>query len=506
MSDRSLLQNKMVGAAKWSFLGECASKLIVPFTNMILARILEPQHFGVLSIVVMITNFADLFTDAGFQKYLIQHFFKTDEELYEYASVAFWTNMVITVVIWSVIFILAEPLANILGKPGYQWVIRIGSMKLFLTAFTSVQRAIYQRSFDYKTLSWVRIVVAMIPIVITIPLALMGFLYWSLIIGMLASEFMYALILTTKSKWRPCKYYSYKKLKKMFSFSVWSLVEQFTIWLSCYADTLILSLFFSDYMVGMYKQPESIISSIFNVFAATFFGILFSALSRMNDVEDNIGFWNIVFKTQLTTAIIIFPLSAGLYLYRDLVTNIMLGSQWQMAVSVVGLMALSTGIQTVMNSTASEIYRAKGEPKVSVTAQILYIMCLIPFAVISVKHGFETFVKVRACMSIVFMLIHYGIIKYRYKVSFMRVLANIRYPLVATVIMAGCVAGIQYFAQEKFIVNLSGIPVGIIIYTLVVCSFEPVRKIAWGILEKISSKGILGNILKCVEKLLNFYE
>lgn len=506
MSEQQKIQNKMVGAAKWSFLGECASKLIVPITNMILARILEPQHFGVLSIVVMITNFADLFTDAGFQKYLIQHSFKSNEELYEYASVAFWTNMGITMFVWTIIFVTAKPLSIMLGKPGYQWVIRIGSTKLFLTAFTSVQRAIYQRAFDYKTLSWVRIVVAMIPVVITIPLALMGFLYWSLIIGTLASEFVYAFILTAKSQWKPRKYYSIKKLKKMFSFSVWSLVEQFTIWVACYADTLILSVFLTDYMVGMYKQPESIISSVFNVFAATFFTILFSALSRMNDVKDEKGFWEIVFKTQLMSAVIIFPLSAGIYLYRELVTNIILGAQWKMAIEVVGLMALSTGLQTVMNSTASEIYRAKGEPKVSVFAQILYIMCLIPLAVMGIMQGFEEFVRIRALISVVFMLIHYSIIRYRYKISFNKVFENIKYPLIATLIMSICVWLIQQTDKTNFLISIFGIPVGVIVYILVVCCFKPVRQIAYGVLTKIPEKGILSKILVGIKTLLNLYE
>lgn len=488
MSEQHKIQNKMVGAAKWSFFGECASKLIVPVTNMILARILEPQHFGVLSIVTMITNFADLFTDAGFQKYLVQHYFKTDEELHEYASVAFWTNMVITTIIWLIIFVIAVPLSIALDKPGYQWVIRIGSMKLFLTAFTSVQRAIYQRSFDYKTLSWVRIIVAMIPIVVTIPLALNGFLYWSLIIGTLASEFVYALILTVKSKWKPGRYYSFEKLKKMFSFSVWSLIEQFTIWISNYADTLILSVFLTDYMVGMFTQPESMISSFFGVFSASVVGVLFSALSRLNDVNDEKGFWNTTLKTQLLLASIVFPLSMGIYLYRELATQIMLGEQWKEATIVVGTMALATGIQVVLNNTASEIYRAKGEPKVSVVAQTVYILFSVPLAIISIKHGFETFVKVKALRIIIFTLIHYAIIKTKYKVKIQSILKNISYPFIATLVMGIGVKLIQIWAKDNLLIGILGIPFGAIIYLLVVCQFKPVKTIAVGMINKLFSK------------------
>lgn len=502
MSEQYKIQNKMVGAFKWSFLGEGAAKLITPFTNMILARILEPQHFGVLSIVVMITNFADLFTDAGFQKYLIQHFFKTDDELHEYASVAFWTNMGLTTFIWIIIFLVAEPLAIALDKPGYQWVIRVGSMKLFLTAFTSVQRAIYQRMFDYKTLSWVRIVVATIPILITIPMALMGFLYWSLIIGSLSSEFVYAVILTAKSKWKPKLYYSFEKLKRMFSFSIWTLVEQFTIWLSSYTSTLILSIYLTDYLVGMYTQPEAMVSAVFTMFSTSIFGILFSALSRLNDTKDEKGFWNIVLKTQLIVAIIIFPLSLGIFLYRDIATLIMFGEQWGEAAIVVGAIALATGIQVVLNNTASEVYRAKGDPKVSVLAQIIYIMIAIPLSIVSISQGFSTFVITRAGMSIIFMVIHYSIIKFRYKVSVLEVILNLKYPMLATMTMCVVVLMFRLVIGDNLTLDLLGMPLGALTYIMVICCFKSTRRIIFTVIERLSQTGKIGLVFRKIGSIL----
>ena len=65
--------NKKIGmAAKWSIATEIAAKLISPVSNMILARFLTPEAFGVVATVTMVTSFADMFTDAGFQKYLVQ--------------------------------------------------------------------------------------------------------------------------------------------------------------------------------------------------------------------------------------------------------------------------------------------------------------------------------------------------------------------------------------------------------------------------------------------------
>ena len=66
--------NKKIGqATKWSTVTEIATKLVSPITNAILARLLVPEAFGVVATLVMITSFAEIFTDAGFQKYLVQH-------------------------------------------------------------------------------------------------------------------------------------------------------------------------------------------------------------------------------------------------------------------------------------------------------------------------------------------------------------------------------------------------------------------------------------------------
>ena len=87
--------NKKIGmAAKWSIATEIAAKLISPVSNMILARFLTPEAFGVVATVTMVTSFADMFTDAGFQKYLVQHEFKDKNDQYDSTTVAFWKKWV----------------------------------------------------------------------------------------------------------------------------------------------------------------------------------------------------------------------------------------------------------------------------------------------------------------------------------------------------------------------------------------------------------------------------
>ncbi|MBO5919693.1 MAG: oligosaccharide flippase family protein [Bacteroidales bacterium] len=67
----SELNNKIVKATKWSSITEVVAKLITPITSIVLARLLTPEAFGVVATLTMVITFAEIFTDAGFQKYLI---------------------------------------------------------------------------------------------------------------------------------------------------------------------------------------------------------------------------------------------------------------------------------------------------------------------------------------------------------------------------------------------------------------------------------------------------
>ena len=64
MTDNS----KIAKATRWSAVTEVAAKLVAPVASMILARVLTPEAFGIVATLTMIITFAEIFTDAGFQK------------------------------------------------------------------------------------------------------------------------------------------------------------------------------------------------------------------------------------------------------------------------------------------------------------------------------------------------------------------------------------------------------------------------------------------------------
>ena len=360
----SNLNNQVVTATKWSTVTEIAAKLVSPISTMVLARLLTPDAFGVLVMATMVISFAEIFTDAGFQKYLIQHKFKSTDDLYRSTTVAFWSNLTLSLVIWFGIILFAEPIAILVGSEGHGDVIAVSCFCIPLAAFSSIQMALYKRNLDFKTLFLVRIIGVLIPLVVTIPLAYFTRSYWSLIIGMIALNLSNAIILTIKSPWKPKWFYSFKLLKEMFSFTVWSMIEAISIWLTGYVDIFIVGTMLNEHYLGIYRTSMSTVGQIMGLITAATTPVLFSSLSKLQD--DDAGLKKMFFSFQKLVGILVIPLGVGIFLFQDLITTILLGNQWHEAAHFIGLWGLTSAVTIVLSNYCSEVYRAKGKPKLSV--------------------------------------------------------------------------------------------------------------------------------------------
>ncbi|PGL72704.1 lipopolysaccharide biosynthesis protein [Bacillus sp. AFS055030] len=479
------LQSKVFHATKWSSITEITAKLFSPVTNMILARILAPEAFGVVTTVTMIISFADMLTDSGFQKYIVQNKFKNEDEKNKYANVAFWTNMGISILLWGIIFIFRQPIANLVGNPGLGNVLAIACLQLPLTSFSSIQMALYRRSFDFKTLFWVRLISIFIPFIVTIPLALFGFGYWALIIGTLIIQVSNALILTINSSWKPTFFYSFKRLKKMLSFSVWSLIEAISIWLTIWVDSFIIGTVLNQYYLGLYKTSTSLVNTLMALITSSIVPVLFSGLSRLQDNDTK--FNQLFFKFQRIVSIIVFPLGIGMFLYSDIATKILLGSQWSEASNVIGIWALTSSMQIVFAHFCSEVYRAKGRPKLSFLAQILHLIVLVPTCIISSKYGFWALVYSRSLIRLEGILVHFIVMKYLIRFPIYKTFKNVL-PTIISAVSMGIIGYAFQQINEGFIWSFISIFLCIVFYFGILFLFPSLRNETLKISKMVISK------------------
>lgn len=477
------LNNKVRSATKWSTVGTVAAKLVTPVSSMVLARLLTPDAFGVVTTLTMIITFAEIFTDAGFQKYLVQHEFKDAQDRDESTNVAFWSNLVLSLFLWGMISIFSAPLAALVGNPGLGHVLIIACVSIPLAAFSSIQGALFRRDLDFKTLAKVRIVSTIIPLLVTVPLAFWLRSYWALVIGTITVNLVNAVLLTAFSKWKPRWFYSFDKLKEMFSFTVWSMFEAISIWLTGYVDVFIVGTMLSQYYLGLYKTSSALVGQIMTLITAITTPILFSALSRLqNDKQE---FQRMFFRFQKMVGLLVIPLGMGIFLFSDLVTEIILGSQWTEAAGFVGLWGLTSAVVIVLSHYSSEVYRAKGKPKLSVLSQVIHIVFLWPTILIAVRYGFETLYISRSLVRLTGIVINLIIMKIAIKMPVGKMFTNV---------LPSCLAAIAMLlvlflpSSDRIWINIIYAIIAAIIYFVVIAFFKEERQILFNLPKIIKNK------------------
>ncbi len=476
------MDTKVVAAAKWSLITEILAKLITPVTNIILAHILAPTAFGILATIMMVISFAEMLADAGFQKFLVQYEFESEDEKQKNVSVAFISNIVLAIVLWLVIIIWRDELAILVGNEGLGFPLAIMGAMLPLGAFSSIQMAMYRRSFNFKFLLSIRMITIITPLFISIPMALAGFDYWSLIAGLLAAHLFTAIALCVRQEKLISIYFSSTVFRKMFSFSAWSLAEAFSIWLTAWVDTFIISHFLNAYYLGLYKMPTAIVTTVMAIATSSMAPVLFSALSRHQ--HNQVEFEKTFLTFQRYMALFLVPLGVGMFVYQDFIVEILLGPQWKLAGIVLGSWALSSSLVTAISYLISEAFRAKGMPNVSFLAQMAHLFVLIPVIYVCVQYDFTTFVYARSIVRVQMIAVLLYLLAIYVGMNAWLVIRNIKSYIIASAVV-GTGSYVLLHLHNSMIWTIFCICISLILYLVVLYLFPTERIILTKIWESV---------------------
>ncbi|VTT36014.1 Lipopolysaccharide biosynthesis protein wzxC [Enterococcus casseliflavus] len=420
-------------ATKWAGFAEIMSKLITPISNMVLARILTPDIFGIVATITMVNSFADIFSDAGFQKFLIQHNFSSKKNLYKSTNVAFITNLLISILAWLIIFIMRDGIARSIGIEGLGNVLIISCLALPLTSFSSIQMALFRRAFEFKKLFYARIVGIITPFFVTIPLAFIYRNYWAMIIGTLTGHLLNAVVLTYLSEWKPRLYYNFEHLKEMFSFSIWTLLESILGWLGNYGGIFVIGIFLSNYYLGLYRTSINISNSILSIIVSATLPVLFSSLSRLSNSEKK--FFSVYYEFQKNVGIVLIPLGVGIFLYRDLVTFVLLGSQWGEAADFLGLWSFVNVFKLILSSYCLEAFRAVGKPKISVLVQTIQVIIMLPLLYWAAQQNFRVLYISRSLICVLLIVLSLVFWWFTFKQNSFKQVFNVLPYIISSIIM-----------------------------------------------------------------------
>jgi PST family polysaccharide transporter len=187
--------------------------------NIILARILLPQTFGIYAIVTFIVQFFSTFSDVGIGAALIQ---KKEELNNEELSTLFWLQQMLAFAVVLTVFITAPLAMRIYPAlpPVTVWLIRGMAITFLFTSFKTVPAILMERALDFQRIAVVDIAEVVVFQVAAIAFALAGFDVWSFIIAALLKGVLGAGLIYRLSSWRPSFEYRLSSVRELIHFGI----------------------------------------------------------------------------------------------------------------------------------------------------------------------------------------------------------------------------------------------------------------------------------------------
>ena len=372
--------NKVFSNLIWRFSERIGAKLISVVVNLILARILAPELYGTVAIVLVFTEILQVFVESGFGTALIQ---KKDADDLDFSSVFFF-NLTMSVLLYVLLFAFAPLISRLYGRPELLKIIRVVGLILIIAGVRNVQQAYVSRNMLFKRFFFSTLGGTVVSAVVGIFMAVKGFGVWAYVTQYLLNNLVGTLILWFTVKWRPVARFSLERLKGLFSYGWKLLVSSLLNIVSDKLRPLIIGYRFSPADLSFYNEGLLFPNLIVDNVNSSIDSVLLPALSQQQDSAEQV-------KTMTRRAIqissyIMWPLMIGLFVCAEPLVSLLLGQDWLPCVPFVRIFSLYYALFPIHTANLNAI-KAMGRSDIFLRLEIVKRVLDLVFVVSTVFIG-----------------------------------------------------------------------------------------------------------------------
>lgn len=290
--------------------------------QIILARLLDPEHYGALSVMIIFTSLANVFIQNGFNTALIQNKKVTEKD---YSSV-FWVSLVIAIALYFVIFFCAPLIANFYEMDYIVTPMRVLALMLIPGALNSVQNAKISKEMDFKKIFYSNFCAVIVSGIIGIVVALQGGGLWALVAQSLANVCASCVIMRFASKLKIYFVCQLDRVKILFSYG-WKLLVS-SLLDTLYQDlrSLVIGKKYDSSTLGYYDRGKQFPQFAMNAINGAVQGVMLPALSKEQDDKAKVK--AVMRKSITLTSYLVFPMMAGLAGIAPSFISLLLTDKW----------------------------------------------------------------------------------------------------------------------------------------------------------------------------------
>ncbi|QKX03916.1 lipopolysaccharide biosynthesis protein [Aquimarina sp. TRL1] len=210
----STLTQKTKDGLVWSSVDKFTTLLIQFGLGVVLARILMPKDYGLIGMIAIFMAVSQSLVDSGFYTALVQ---KKEVNKRDYSTILYF-NLLISGILYSILFFSSKLIANFYGEPVLEKLIKVIGVSIVIISTTIVHKAMLTTQVNFKTQAVVNIAAIIVSGIVGIFLALTGYGVWALVYQYVTRTLVTSVMYWSMNRWKPLLIFDKKAFRSMFGF------------------------------------------------------------------------------------------------------------------------------------------------------------------------------------------------------------------------------------------------------------------------------------------------
>lgn len=426
------LKEKMIRGGLAKVCSQGANFVVRVGSLMILARLLDPNDFGLVGMVTAVTGVFHLFKEFGLSTATIQRATVTEEQL----STLFWINLFIGVVLGMLSLALAPAIARFYHEPRLFAVTAVLGIGFVFNAAGVQHSAILQREMRFTALAIIETVSILGGTAIAFAMATHGYGYWALVATTVIAPLITTLCVWFTTGWMPGLPRRKVGIRSMMGFGGKLTLNGLVAYLAYNLEKVLLGRYWGADAVGLYGRAFQLINIPTDNLNSAVGGVVFAALSRVqHDAERFKSFFLKSYSLVLTLTV---PITVVCVIFASDVIYVVLGPKWGDAVPIFRLLAPTILIFAVINPLGWVLY-SLGLVGRGLKIAVVFAPLIIAGYVLGLSHGPKGVAFAYSAVMLLWVIPHIAWCIHGTPISLWDVLVTVSRPVAASLV-AGMLA------------------------------------------------------------------
>jgi len=329
------LGEKALGGFFWTLTSNIGLKSVTLIVNIVLARLLVPEDFGLVAMLMIFFAVSQSFVESGFSQALIREKELTEKD----KATTFYLNVIIAVVCYLLLWIAAPKIASFYNNEKLIALTRFMGLSIVFQSFYIVQQATLTHALNFKKITIVSLTASVLSSVIAVVMAYQNLGVWALAVKYVSFSLIAAILFYVVNPWYPRASFSRQSYHRLFGFGSKLLLSGLldTFYQNIY--NLIIGKYYSAATLGYYAQAKMYVDQATQTSTSTLQTVTYPILSQTKDDLERLRSSHK--RIIMASSYIIFPLTIGLAVLAEPLIMTFVGEKWKGAIPLVQILCVS---------------------------------------------------------------------------------------------------------------------------------------------------------------------